>query len=157
MPISKKLVTVFAILLTFSAPLFGQAVRSPFSTFGIGDVYGDYLIQNQGVGGMGVSQPQYWYINNQNPALLVYNMNTVFQAGMVGERRELLGDSLSQKSTNGNLNYLVTAFNVSKRPGRWSTSIGLMPYTTVNYDFQSNIDVLDPNGNVVDTATVFES
>jgi hypothetical protein len=109
------------------------------------------------MGGIGVSQPQFWYINNSNPALLVYNMNTIFQAGIIGERRTIKGDTLSQKNANGNLNYLVTAFNLSKKPGRWSTSVGLMPYTTVNYEMSYLEQVLNKDGIVVDTANVIES
>lgn len=154
--VKKFLFIIFVVGLT-SAKVSGQAARSPFTTFGLGEPYGNSLIQSQGMAGVGVSQPQYWYINNQNPALLVYNMNTMFQAGMVGERRDLRGDTLQQRSINGNLNYLVTAFNVSRKPGRWTTSLGLMPYTTVNYEFESAIQTLDNNGAVVDTASVYES
>lgn len=162
MPISKKLVTVFAILLTFSAPLFGQAVRSPFSTFGIGDVYGDYLIQNQGMGGMGVSQPQYWFINNQNPALLVYNLNTVFQAGLIGESKKVASAEASEKGFGGNLNYLATAFPImpiARNPyrTRWSTALGLMPYSTVNYNLTYTERAVDGTGALKDTVAVIES
>ncbi len=142
--------------------LFGQAVRSPFSTYGIGDIYGDYLIQNQGMGGMGVSQPQYWYVNNQNPALLVHNMVTVFQAGLVGESKKVTGANSSEKGMGGNLNYLVTAFPImplSKNPYRtkWSTALGLMPYSTVNYGLEYTERAIDANGNLADTVKVVES
>src|SRR5690606_29980488 len=50
-------------------------------------------------------------------------------------------DTLSETSQGGNMNYLVTAFPI--KPGRWTTSVGLMPYTTVNY-------VLHYTDNVVD-------
>ncbi len=43
------------------------------------------LIHNQGMGGLGVVQPQMWYLNNINPALLVYNTMTVFEVGATGE------------------------------------------------------------------------
>ena len=157
MSIGKKLLFVLFVVGIASAKVSGQAARSPFTTFGIGEAYGNALIQSQGMGGVGVSQPQFWYVNNQNPALLIYNMNTVFQAGMIGERRTIKGDTLSQKNSNGNLNYLITAFNMSKKPGRWTTSLGLMPYTTVNYDLAYQEQVFDTEGEVMDTASVVES
>ncbi len=146
----------------FSAPLFGQAVRSPFSTYGIGDIYGDYLIQNQGMGGMGVSQPQYWYINNQNPALLVYNLNTVFQAGLVGESKKVIGADGNEKGLGGNLNYLATAFPVkpiTRNPyrTRWSTAVGLMPYSTVNYNLAYIERAIDGAGDLQDSVAIIES
>jgi hypothetical protein len=157
MSIGKKLLVVLFVVGIASAKVSGQAARSPFTTFGLGEPYGNTLIHNQGMGGIGVSMPQFWYINNSNPALLVYNMNTVFQAGIIGERRTIKSDTLSQKNANGNLNYLVTAFNLSRKPGRWSTSLGLMPYTTVNYEMSYTEQALDDNGIEVDTATVIES
>src|SRR3990170_4385517 len=85
----------------------GQAARSPFTTFGIGEPYGNALVNTQGMGGIGVSQPQFWYLNNQNPALLVYNNLTVFEAGAMGESRTISSDTLSEKNISGNLNYLA--------------------------------------------------
>ncbi len=154
MSVVKKCFLVFAVVIS-AANVWGQAARSPFTGFGIGEPYGNALIQNQGVGGMGVSQPQVWYLNNQNPALLVYNSLTVFQVGILGERRNIKGDTASQKSTGGNLNYLVMAFPV--KINKWTTSIGLMPYTNVNYGLQYPKTVPDQSGAPADTATVIET
>lgn len=121
---------IFGVLFAITAS--GQAARTPFTSFGIGEPYGNALINQQGMAGIGVSQPQFWFINNQNPALLVYNsVNTTFQAGLITERRSISGDTLSETSQGGNMNYLVTAFPI--KPGKWTTSVGLMPYTAVNY------------------------
>lgn len=143
------------IFIALSSAAFGQAAHTPFSTFGIGEPYGNALIQSQGMGGIGISQPQYWSINNQNPALLVYNYYSSFQAGALLESRTIKSDSLSQKGVNGNLNYLVTAFPV--KPGKWTTSVGLMPYTNVNYKLFYQEEVIDNStGLPVDTAGVVE-
>ncbi|MBL7859464.1 MAG: hypothetical protein JNM57_17355 [Cyclobacteriaceae bacterium] len=135
----KKYIFVFACIVC-SAKAWGQAAPSPYSTFGIGEPYGSGLVHNQGNGGMGVSQPQYWYLNNQNPALLVYNTLTIFGAGILAERKTVSGDTTNEESTGGNMNYLVTAFPV--KPGKWTTSLGLMPYTSVNYSFSYVADVI---------------
>jgi hypothetical protein len=132
MSVGKKLILLFVVVIA-SAKVWGQAAPSPFTTFGIGEPYGNGLIQNQGMG-VGVAQPQYWSINNQNPALLVYNRFTCFQAGIVGESRKIKGDTLNERSTGGNMNYLVTAFPV--KLNKWTTSVGLMPYTNVDFEFQ---------------------
>lgn len=125
----------------------GQAARSPYTSFGIGEPYGNALVNNQGMAGMGVSQPQYFYINNMNPALLVYNsIQTVFQAGIIMERRAIRGDTLSEISKGGNMNYLVTAFPI--KPSKWTTSVGLMPYSSVNYKLQYNDDIIGSNEQV---------
>jgi hypothetical protein len=123
--------TALLLFLAISATVMGQAARSPFSSFGLGEQYGTALAQSQGMGGVGFSNPQFLYINNQNPALLVYNRLTTFQAGIIGEQRWQKSDSVSEKSGSGNLNYLAIALPVIS--GWWSTSVCLMPYTRLNY------------------------
>jgi hypothetical protein len=131
----------FFISLLLTAEASGQAARSPYTSFGIGEPYGNALINHQGMAGVGVSQPQFYFINNQNPALLVYNSYySSFQAGIIAERRNIRADTLSETSQGGNMNYLVAAFPV--KPGKWSTAIGLMPYTSVNYKLQYTDDVI---------------
>jgi hypothetical protein len=136
MSIVKKYFFVFASIL-LSVKSFGQA-PTPFSTFGIGEPYGNASVNTQGMGGVGVSQPQFWFINNQNPALLVYNGLTSFQAGLITEQRTISSQTLSEKVSGGNMNYLITAFPIlpPRRVGevtRWTTSVGLMPLTSVKY------------------------
>jgi hypothetical protein len=142
-------------VMFFAAKVWGQAAPSPFTDFGIGDAYGNSLIHNQGAGGIGVSHPQFWYLNNQNPALLIFNPLTVFEVGTIYESRTVRADTLNDKNTGGNLNYLAVAFPI--KINKWTTSAGLMPYTHVNYNFEFPQQITDPQGNVVDTATVRQS
>jgi hypothetical protein len=131
---------------------WGQAASSPFSYLGIGETYGNALTHNQGMAGVGVSNPQYYFLNNQNPALLVFNRFTVFEAGFIGERRTVKGNGITETNGNGNLNYLATAFPV--KYGKWSTSIGLMPYSSVNY----KLDYVDSiEGSTTNTVNVEET
>ncbi len=132
---NKRVFLTLFTVSTLSFASFGQVSKSPFSTFGIGDLYGNSLAQNQGMGGLGLSNPSPWYINNQNPALLVFNYVTSVQAGLLLEKRTINDGSSSLKNTNGNLNYITMAFPV--KPGKWTTSIGLMPYSSVNYKLSS--------------------
>lgn len=135
-------VLIAALLMLPALQGMGQAARTPFSSFGIGERYNNALVNSQGMAGVGVSQPQFWFINNQNPALLIYNsINTAFQAGIIMERRSISSDTLSETTQGGNMNYLVTAFPI--KPGKWTTSLGLMPYSSVNY-------LLNYTDNVVD-------
>jgi len=140
---------ILIILSLLSTGAFGQAARSPFSTFGIGEPYGNALIHNQAMGGIGVSQPQFWFVNNQNPALLAFNYYTVFQAGALLESRTVRGDTTNRQSVNGNMNYLVTAFPV--KAGKWSTAIGLMPFTNKNY----RLEYYDVIANTTPVDSVF--
>jgi hypothetical protein len=142
-------------VMLFAAKVWGQAAPSPFTDFGIGELYGNSLIHNQGAGGLGVSHPQYWYLNNQNPALLVFNPLTVFEVGTIYESRTIKADALNEKTDGGNLSYLAVAFPV--KINRWTTSVGLMPFTHVSYNFQYPEDVKNANGQVVDTVSSTQS
>ncbi len=89
--------------------------------------------------GLGISNPSFWYINNQNPALLVYNRFTTFHAGMVLDRRTATNGAVSETNGNGNLNYLV--LGVPLRPGKISSAVGLMPYTYRNFSLSYDATV----------------
>lgn len=151
MSIVRGFVLLTAVMCLGAGRAVGQAAQSPFSTFGIGEKYGTGLIHNQGMGGVGIGTPQIWWINNQNPAMLVYNGLTTFEAGIVYESRNINGESTDEKTSGGNMNYLVTSFPI--KPGRWTTSVGLMPLTTVNYTLEYD----DPIPESESTAHVTEN
>jgi hypothetical protein len=153
MSVGNKWLLAIAIVICATSA-WGQAARSPFTTYGVGEPYSNALVHNQG-NGLGVSQPQYWFVNNQNPALLVYNTLSVFEFGIIGESRSINGDTTNERSVGGNLNYLVMAFPV--KTNKITTSIGLMPFTDVNFAFQYPDYATDPNGAVTDTLLTTES
>jgi len=147
----KKRIFLLVCSVLLSSGAFAQVAKSPFSTFGWGDVYNRGLAQNQGMGGVGISNSSPWYINNMNPALLVNNYVVSFQAGMQLENRTINDGTNSLKNGSGNLNYLVMAFPV--KPGKWTTSIGLMPYSGVNYKLNTTKDVIGSNTSVFSEET----
>ncbi len=127
--------SVWLFLLLSSTMGYGQAARSPFSSYGLGEQYGNALATDQGMGGVGISNPHYWYLNNQNPAMLIFNRLTTFQAGLIGEQRTQNSiATATQKSGSGNLNYLVLSIPVMA--GKWTSSLSLMPYTRLNYQLK---------------------
>jgi hypothetical protein len=137
-------------LLCFSDAI-GQVAKSPFSFTGLGEYYGNALAHNQGMAGVGISNPQFYYLNNQNPALLVFNRVTVFEAGLIGERRTVKGSGSSESNVNGNLNYLIMGFPVLYN--RWSTSIGLAPYSSVNYRL-NHVDNIEGSTSTVNVTEI---
>jgi hypothetical protein len=132
---NKRIFLTFSLIFALTSVLFGQISKSPISTLGIGDLYGNSLVQNQSMGGLGISNPSSWYVNNQNPALLIFNYVTSVQAGLLIESRTINDGTKSLKNTNGNLNFITMAFPI--KPGKWTTSIGLMPYSSTNYKLSS--------------------
>jgi len=126
-----RIFPIFLLVLFAAIAANGQVASSPFSKFGIGDLTGTGIAQNQGMGGIGISNASGWYLNNQNPALLVFNRWTVFQAGLQYEKISEFDGTNTQKFASGNLNYLIIALPV--KSGKWTTSVGLMPFSHVNY------------------------
>ena len=132
-----------ALFVSGTTLLPGQISISPYTVNGLGDINSAAFTANVGMGGIGISNGQGWYLNNLNPALLTKNVFTVLEAGMVYESRSLENDSgLSQRNSGGGLGYFGMAFPVI--PNRWTSSLGIMPLTTVNYNILSQSTV---NGN----------
>ena len=133
---SKKALFILLFFAALAEIALGQAAKSPFSSFGVGETYNTALVNSQGMGGVGIGTPQALYLNFQNPALLVYNSITTIGAGFLGEQRTTKNSKISEKNSNGNLSYLSMAFPIIKHPkkaytNRWSSSLVLMPYTVL--------------------------
>ena len=123
-------------MLSGNIALLGQINISPYTVNGLGDLNSSAFTTNVGMGGIGVSNGQGWYLNNVNPALLTKNVFTVLEAGMVYESRQLEDDSnLSQSNSGGGLGYFAMSFPVISN--KWTSSLGIMPFTTVNYNILS--------------------
>ncbi len=130
-----RLLSVFIIGILISKVSVSQSALSTYSALGIGDLSSLSLIQNQAMGGIGISKGSIWYLNNMNPALLPHNSLTVFEAGIIGDFKKVSTSELTENISNFNLNYLATAFPM--KPGKWTLSLGLRPYSSVHYDFNS--------------------
>jgi hypothetical protein len=153
MSLSKRsLIAVFVIFCGLSA--HGQAAKSIFSSFGVGDMWEPAQANAQGMAGVGLSNPQYWYINNINPSLLVFNKLTTFHAGVVGDWRRASNGNESEKNYDGNMNYLMLAFPIKLHkwgsyPTRWTSAVSLTPFSTVNYGYGYSLPVENSEGTAV--------
>ena len=123
------------LLMTFCLAKGGlaQISNSPLTQQGLGDLYGAYQPNNFGMGGIGISHGDVRYINNQNPALLVYNSIYTYSAGIIGESRSTSDNVNSQTSGSANLSHLGMSFPIKQ--GKWISSVILSPYSNVEYQF----------------------
>jgi hypothetical protein len=122
------------LLLTYclgNSPVWGQMANSPYSRFGIGDLTPAYHTSQLGMGGMGVSWLTQTQINLQNPALLVYNRFTTFDVGIIGEYKSLSDQRIQRTDFAGNLSYIAMSFPIIQ--GKWTSAIGIQPYSHINY------------------------
>lgn len=123
------------ILLPFLIGSHAQAqqlTNSPYSRYGIGDIqYGTGNIRSSGMGQVGVANANAALVNSVNPALLYYNNSVTFEMSLASEFKRLKSGSLTQNDASANFNQLTLAIPVSRR---WTTALGLRPYSSVNYD-----------------------
>ncbi len=134
---------VFAIVVT--GEVAAQInTSSPYSRFGIGDINSFGVGRNQMMGGLGVSTSNALFINNVNPALAARSNNVIFNIGFTSDSKFLKTSTQSQNSSNVNLSTLNMSFPLSKK---WTSGIGLYPYSRVDYDISST-QILNDTTNV---------
>lgn len=110
-----------------------QVVSSPYTVLGVGDVNVKANVRSMGMGNVGVSLSGGYYSNMVNPATLVYNKLTLFEAAYLGEAKLLQSDQSGNARVFGaNLRYMNFAFPVMQR---WTIGAGMRPITNVNYAF----------------------
>ncbi|MBC8146687.1 MAG: hypothetical protein H8E98_01745, partial [Bacteroidetes bacterium] len=145
-----KYIFSFLFLLVFSivaTEISAQTrISSPYSRFGIGDIYNSYNARSLAMGGIGFSLQSDRYINFLNPASFAgfKARSFVFEGGINSNFVKLETDNKSQKSNYTSLGYLAFGFPVTKW---WGSSFGLLPYSNIGYKISSN-DSLQNIGNV---------
>lgn len=107
-------------------------INSPYSAFGIGDLYGNrsaYYLSQGGIS-MGLSNSQ--YINFTNPASYhgFDSIAFVFEGGLIGDYVSARTAKATAHSQTMQLGYLLMGFPVTKW---WNASIGLTPYSSLGY------------------------
>lgn len=118
--------------------------QSIYSFQGLGSLNHQGMPNNVGMGEVGIGTPTIWHINTQNPANLVYNTFSTFQVGLEIDRRSFSGEDISGTDADGGLRFLGYAFPIM--PGKWSSSIGLLPYSSVSYNTFSESPVEGTDG-----------
>lgn len=119
--------------------------QSVYSFQGLGSLNHQGMPNNVGMGEVGIGAPTIWHINTQNPANLVYNTFSTFQLGMEVDRRRFSGQDISGTDSDGGLRFLGFAFPII--PGKWSSSLSLLPFSSVSYNTFSEGDITNTEGD----------
>ncbi|MEP1096628.1 MAG: hypothetical protein ABJG78_16045 [Cyclobacteriaceae bacterium] len=106
--------------------------QSIYSFQGLGTLQHQGMPNNVGMGELGIAAPTIWHVNTQNPANLIFNTFSTFQVGVQGDGREFTGDNVSGSDFDGGLRFMAYAFPI--KPGKWSSSFGILPFSTVSYN-----------------------
>ncbi len=122
-----------------------QTVVSPYSNNGLGELVFQGMPNHIGMGEIGIGTPSYWQINSVNPAFLVNNTLTTFEVGFQADIRSFNGSNTSGSDATGGLRFLNISFPIM--PAKWTSNVALLPYSTVNYDFFNNQEIVGAGVN----------
>lgn len=123
------------------------SISSPYSIFGVGNLYGVSSQMNMALGGAATAFSSPYFINPANPAsYMAFDTNSfVFDAAFNLRSGTLKTIDQSQKTRFGTLSNLYFGFPVTKW---WRSSMGIMPYSNVGYDMQGS-QTIENIGNMV--------
>ena len=131
--------TAFALHLVFTLLLglltaftgYGQTGSTAYSAQGIGNLNRPGLVHNQSMGGIGYATGSGLNINYVNPAMLYKNTLSSFDVALSFEQVTQTRGDEEAVLNQGGIAYGVFAFPLIA--GRWSASLGVIPYSTVGY------------------------
>lgn len=133
----RRLTTIrFSVMLVllFGAFFSSQAQNaSPYSRYGLGYLRTPSFSANRGMGEVAAPYASYQYINFTNPASYANINRTAIQMGVSLDGSSILVKNTTYKTFTGSFDHL--AFGFSPKPNVWGLSIGLVPYSNVNYTF----------------------
>ena len=136
---------IFAVLVCPFGVRAQQFTNSPYSRYGIGDIFTNGSGHNIAMGGTSIAESTPYFLNTVNPAantnLLMQRF--VFDVGFDVKYTKTESSTQSQKNCNSTFRYLQGGFAV--KPW-WSFTFGISPYSAVGYYFQDTIDVVSSDG-----------
>ena len=136
--IKKLIVPVFLFftLISFAQ----QGTSSPYSFYGIGDVKFKGTAENRAMGGLTIYSDSI-HLNFQNPASYSNLKLTTFSLGGTYLTTDLSTNNQSEKARRTAVDYLAVGLPL----GKFGVGFGLMPYSSVGYNIQSNIAATSTN------------
>jgi len=136
---------LLSVFILVSVTIFSQGrVGSPYTRYGIGDIYSCTAVRNLALGGLSYTLPYNNNINFINPAGTgqIDTLTFIFDFGLNGGIRKysILEPESNHIKSDFQLTHLMFGFSVFKW---WKTSVGLLPYSNVGYLIRANDTLLN--------------
>ncbi|MBO7141651.1 MAG: hypothetical protein J6V76_00865 [Bacteroidales bacterium] len=136
-----KTIKILIVMLLTAVCLPSEAQKitfSPYSRYGVGDIFAPQMGHNLAVGGTGIGKSSEVYLNLLNPAA---NNNLplqrfIFDVGMETKYTNVSSSSASQRNNNTTFKYLAGGF--AAKPW-WSFTFALRPYSSVGYSMKDTL------------------
>jgi hypothetical protein len=147
--ISHKLILALALLSVGFHATAQVKISSPYSIYGIGDLYGSGSQMNMALGGAVAAFNSPYFINSANPAsYMAFDTNSfVVDASFNLRSGTIKTTDQSQKTRFGTISNLAFGLPVTHW---WAASIGVLPVSQVGFDMQTTQNIPDV-GNSVNT------
>ena len=122
------------------------ATSSPYSRFGLGDLYQNLLPEFSAFGGASIGCSNASTVNPNNPASFTsFKPNSfLFSTGGWHKTTRMQNSSAEHTVNNNAFSHLIVGFPLSKKMG---ASIGMLPYSSIGYELnaRSEADNADMN------------
>jgi hypothetical protein len=146
-----RIIGIIFLLTVSSLHLVAQTNNSPYSIFGIGDIDDNYYNRTTGMANTGIAYRSDRFLINNNPASFSALSNQVFfgEIGMKGAIVNYYGagvDPSNNQSSDITFRRLVLATKIFKH---WGTSVGLLPYSSQNYEFNAPLIIQGTNSELL--------
>ncbi|GIV33920.1 MAG: membrane protein [Chitinophagales bacterium] len=127
------------LMIFFYMPVLSQET-APYSRYGLGEITPPYFTAQKGMGGLVAAYREPLQINFLNPASYSAIRLTTLEAGANFIHKNMHDASSDRRYSTGNgfLDYIALGFPVSERSG---ISVGLIPYSKMNYAFRETQNV----------------
>ncbi|HOZ29290.1 MAG TPA: hypothetical protein PLL66_00065 [Bacteroidales bacterium] len=140
-----KKIILFSTIILVSATIFAQGrVGSPYTRYGIGDIYNCTSVRNLALGGLSYTLPYNNDLNFINPARTgnIDTLTFIFDFGLNGGLRKysILEPKSNHTKSDFQLTHLMFGFSVFKW---WKSSVGLLPFSNVGYLIRANDTLLN--------------
>jgi len=150
----KRTILLCWIIVSFLAAghVYSQtSIGSPYSRYGIGDMFLANNTQTLSLGGAGLAWGNSGLINYLNPASYAAfdTLAFVFEGGMGAKFGQMKTTTLSQRSVTSALTHMLFGFSVNRR---LKASFGLLPYSRMGYNIGQKV-IDDTVGSIVNLYT----
>lgn len=136
-----------------STPAYSQnGVNSPYSRYGFG-MQGDRSLGfNKGMSGVSQGFRSGQEINVMNPASYsaVDSLTALIDFGMTFQNGNYKMDGIQKNARNTSIDYFAFQFRAFKNIGM---SLGILPYTNINYNFSSSAENLSGSDDITSSYT----
>ncbi len=130
-------------LAVSSLKMMAQNNNIPYSQLGLGDLDDGYYNRTSGLANTGIAYRSNRFLINNNPASFSGLADQYFtmEIGLRGQYISYAGNQVNVASTeSADLTFrkLILGIKVTKH---WGSSIGILPYSTQNYEFNAPYDI----------------